>query len=141
MLEKGTKVRVSYTGMLEDGTVFDSSEKHGGPLEFTIGEHQVIEGFEEAVKTMHEGEEKEVLIEPEHAYGQRRDELIVHIPTQQMVDAGKNPRPGMVIKTPSGLYGVITAVGEDTVVDFNHPLAGKKLKFRIKLESAGGTPT
>ena len=48
-LKEGSKVKIEYTGTLEDGTVFDSSEKHGQPLEFEIGKKQVIPGFEKAV--------------------------------------------------------------------------------------------
>ncbi len=48
-IKKGDKIKVEYEGKLEDGTVFDSSEKHGNPLEFEIGAKQVIKGFEDAV--------------------------------------------------------------------------------------------
>ncbi len=138
MISDGTRVRVSYVGMLEDGTVFDDSSAHGGPLEFTIGNNEVIRGFEEAVREMEVGEEREVTIPPEKGYGERRNELVVEIPTEQMVATGKNPHPGMVIQTPSGLYGVVTEVGHFTKVDFNHPLAGRTLKFRIRLEAVVG---
>ena len=56
---KGNKVKIEYTGTFEDGTVFDSSEKHGKPLEFELGAGMVIKGFEAAVEGMEEGEEKE----------------------------------------------------------------------------------
>jgi len=68
----GDTVKVLYTGTLDDGTVFDSSELHGGkPLEFTLGTGQVIPGFEKAVLGMMLGELKTVHITSDEAYGPR----------------------------------------------------------------------
>ncbi len=136
MLSAGTRVKVEYVGMFENGEVFDDSQRHGGPMEFVIGRKMVIPGFEEAVMQMSPGEEREVTLPPEKGYGEYRPELVVKIPTEQMVATGKNPAPGMVIKTPSGLFGIVTDVSDMTTVDFNHPLAGKTLKFKIKLLEA-----
>ena len=65
----GDIIKVEYTGRLQDGTVFDSSEKHKEPLEFTVGEGKIIEGFENAVVGMEIGQEKEIIIAPEKGYG------------------------------------------------------------------------
>ncbi len=85
-VEDGDYVEVDYTGRLQDGTIFDSSIEEKAkkskyydknrdyePLGFTVGEGQMIAGFEEAVKGMDVGEKKEVEIPPEKAYGKKGD--------------------------------------------------------------------
>jgi peptidylprolyl isomerase len=72
----GDTVRVHYTGTLEDGRVFDSSDGRE-PLEFTVGSGQVIPGFDEAISGMEPGQEKEVTIPSDEAYGERRDDLVL----------------------------------------------------------------
>jgi len=67
-VKQGDKVAVHYTGLLEDGTIFDSSENKE-PLRFTAGAGQMIKGFDQAVIGMSPGEEKEIKIPPEQAYG------------------------------------------------------------------------
>ena len=74
-VEKGKKVKIEYEGKLDDGTVFDSSKKHGQPLEFEAGSGKVIKGFDNAVMGMEKGEEKEVKIKPDEAYGEKKDEF------------------------------------------------------------------
>ena len=61
-VKKGSKVKIEYEGKLEDGTVFDSSERHGKPLEFEAGEGKVIKGFDKVVVGMKKGEEKELAL-------------------------------------------------------------------------------
>ncbi|MBU4501948.1 MAG: FKBP-type peptidyl-prolyl cis-trans isomerase [Nanoarchaeota archaeon] len=75
-VKKGDKVKVEYEGKLEDGTVFDSSEKHGKPLEFEVGSGQLIKGLDEAMIGMEKGEEKEIKIESDKAYGQPNPEMV-----------------------------------------------------------------
>ena len=72
--EQGNTVKVHYTGKLDDGTVFDTS-KGNEPLQFTLGEHQVIAGFEQAVLGMSEGQAKIAEIPADEAYGQRDERL------------------------------------------------------------------
>lgn len=67
--EKGQKVKVHYTGKLEDGTVFDSSVKRGVPIEFTIGVGQVIKGWDEGIADMKVGEKRQLIIPPDLGYG------------------------------------------------------------------------
>ena len=69
-MKQGDKVKVHYTGTLDDGKVFDSSEGKE-PLEFTIGNREVIAGSEKAVQMMNPGEEKTIKIEPKDAYGDK----------------------------------------------------------------------
>ena len=136
-VEKGDKVKVEYTGKLEDGTVFDSSEKHGAPLEFEVGAGQVISGFDEAIVGMKKDEEKKITLAPEDAYGERNEELIKDIPKESFPQ-DQEIKPGMVfmMKVPDGRQfpAVISEVKDNAVtVDLNPPLAGKTLVFEIKL--------
>jgi len=82
-VEKGNKVKVDYTGSLEDGTVFDTSEGRQ-PLEFEAGAGQMIKGFDEAVMGMEKDEEKEVKLASEDAYGAPKPELVKKFPKEQL---------------------------------------------------------
>ncbi|MCK5373322.1 MAG: FKBP-type peptidyl-prolyl cis-trans isomerase, partial [Candidatus Aenigmarchaeota archaeon] len=83
-VKKGDKVKVEYTGTLEDGTVFDSSEKHGEPLEFEVGAGQMIKGFDDAVVDMEKGDEKEITLKPADAYGDPNPQLIQKVPKDKL---------------------------------------------------------
>jgi len=138
-IKKGDKIKVDYEGRLEDGTVFDTSTHgdHSHPLEFEAGSGKVIKGFDEAVIGMKEGEEKEVHIESENAYGDYNPELKKEIP-KSTLPPEQEPKAGMtvVMTTPDGhqVPIKIEKVSKDNVVlDMNHPLAGKKLIFKIKI--------
>ncbi len=134
--KQGSTVRVHYTGTLEDGTTFDSSRDRD-PLEFKIGEGQLIPGFEEAVKGMSEGDTKRVEIPCEEAYGPHLDEQIAEVSKEQLPD-DVDPQPGMLLQAQSEDGRVarfrVTEVGDDTVtIDGNHPLAGKTLIFNLEV--------
>jgi peptidylprolyl isomerase len=132
----GDSVHVHYTGRLDDGTQFDSSEGRE-PLEFTLGSGQVISGFDEAVRGMEVGESRSVRVPLEDAYGPRHEQLIQEVPKSALPDE-IDPSVGMPLQTkgPDGrvLNLVVTAVSEETfTVDGNHPLAGQALNFDIEL--------
>ncbi|MFH1405684.1 MAG: peptidylprolyl isomerase [Nanoarchaeota archaeon] len=136
-VKKGDKVKIEYTGTLDDGTVFDASERHGKPLEFEVGSGQVIKGFDEAVLGMEKDEEKEINLQPEEAYGQLRSELNKKVPREQL-PKDQEPKAGMVLLVglPNGqqIPARITEVSDSEVtIDLNHPLAGKALNFKIKV--------
>jgi len=136
-VKKGNKIKVEYTGTLEDGTVFDSSEKQGAPIEFTVGEGQVIQGFDDAVVDMEKGEEKEITIPPEKAYGNYHAELVKELskdsfPEKQEFTVGMI----FVMNTQEGkqIPFRISKVTDTTVtVDLNPPLAGKTLNIKLKI--------
>jgi FKBP-type peptidyl-prolyl cis-trans isomerase 2 len=135
-IEKGDKVKVEYKGTLDDGTVFDNSEKHG-PIEFEAGAGRVIKGFDEAVMGMEEGEEKNIQIVPEDAYGNTNPDLVKKIPRNELPQE-MDPKPGMVLvlKSQDGnqIPARVTEISDSHLsVDFNHPLAGKTLNFSIKV--------
>lgn len=136
-VKEGDTVSVEYTGRLEDGTVFDSSDQHGEPLQFTVGEGKIIKGFDHAVIGMKIGEEKEVSIPPEEAYGHHNPELVRDLP-RNVFPEDQEIKPEMVfmMALPDGRQVPvrISKVGEEQVtVDLNSPLAGKTLLFTIKL--------
>ena len=132
----GDRVRVHYTGRLEGGQVFDSS-RDGEPLEFTVGAGEVIAGFDEAVRGMSVGETKTVEIEPEDAYGPRREGLVATI-ERERAQFPVEPQVGMNLALPlqdgNQLEVVVTEVTpEHVTIDGNHPLAGEKLIFDVEL--------
>ncbi len=132
------KVTLDYEGRFENGEVFDTSKHgdHSHPLTFTIGEGNVIPGFEKAVIGMEVNEEKEFSIEPEDAYGMPDERLVQEIP-KTALPSEPEAQVGMtlVMQTPQGdIPVVISEVKADSVVlNLNHPLAGKKLIFKIKV--------
>jgi peptidylprolyl isomerase len=134
--KKGDTAYVHYTGRLESGEVFDSSEG-GDPLEFEVGSGQVIQGFDDGVSGMTVGDEKTIEIEAADAYGQRADALVQQIP-RQGINLDREPEVGMRLglQLPDGneIPVTITEVTEDSItIDANHPLAGQKLIFDLKL--------
>ncbi len=138
-VKQGDKVSVEYEGKFDNGEVFDSSSHgdHSHPIEFTVGEHQVIKGFEDAAVGMGVGEEKEFSIKPEDAYGNPKEELVREFPKSEL-PLQQEPQVGMVLgfNSPDGhqFPATITKVSDDKItLDLNHPLAGKKLNFKIKV--------
>ena len=135
-IENGKRVKVEYTGTLDDGTVFDSSEGKA-PLEFTVGEGKVIKGFDDAVKEMSLDEEKEIKIPSAEAYGDIKAELVKKVPRDQLPKE-QEPQVGMILGVgmPNGqqIPARITEVADNEVtIDLNHPLAGKELTFTVKV--------
>jgi peptidylprolyl isomerase len=127
--KKGDHVAVHYTGTLEDRSVFDSSEGRE-PLEFDVGAGQMIKGFDSAVVGMKVGEEKSIKIKPEDAYGQREEKNIIVVPKNQVPSGVKN---GDTLNA-QGQPVKVVSVGNETVkIDFNHPLAGETLNFKINI--------
>lgn len=137
-VKDGDTVKVHYTGKLtEEGTVFDSSRDRDEPLEFTLGEGQLIPGFEEAVIGMEPGDDTTVDITSEDAYGQRREDLELEVSKSDLPD-NIEPEVGMQLQMQQqngqAIPVQITDVEDDYVkLDANHPLAGKDLTFDIEL--------
>ena len=134
--QNGDKVRVHYIGKLEDGTVFDSSQG-SEPLEFTIGQGQLIPGFEQGVVGMEPGEAKTVNVPADQAYGPHRPEGIFELDRSE-IPAGIPLEVGLRLQAnqQNGQTVELTVVdlSENKVtLDGNHPLAGKDLTFDIQL--------
>lgn len=136
--QNGSRVRVHYTGRLDDGEVFDSSEG-GTPLSFTIGDGQVIPGFENGVIGMATGDTRTVHIPCGEAYGEHRSDGVMQVPR------GEFPSD-MPLEVGTSIQGqqssgqtvtfTIKAVSDDSVtLDANHPLAGQDLTFDLTMVS------
>jgi len=136
LVKKGNRIKVHYTGTLQDGTIFDKS-KEGEPLEFTVGSGQIIPGFDKAVEGMKLNEEKKVTLKTEDAYGKRDETAIREFPKNSLPENFK-PEKGIMIKlqdqTGRAMPGTVTDITENSItVDLNHPLAGRDLTFDIKV--------
>ncbi len=135
-IKKGDKVKIDYTGTLDNGTVFDTSVGKQ-PIEFEVGTGMVIPGFENAVLGMKKGEEKEIKLQAKDAYGERNDQLLKKVPKEQLP---KDPLPkvGMMVglSSPQGQQipaKIIEVTDKEITIDLNHPLSGKSLSFKIKV--------
>jgi FKBP-type peptidyl-prolyl cis-trans isomerase 2 len=142
-VKNGDKVKVHYHGRFTDGTTFDSSEGRE-PLEFTVGEGNVIKGFDEGVMGMSIGDKKTVSIQAGDAYGDKSEDMLVEFPKEQF-PPDMNPEVGMQLNMTNGngqvILVTIVEVKEDSVIlDANHPLAGRDLVFDIELVSIVNKP-
>ncbi|MDR0339393.1 MAG: peptidylprolyl isomerase [Desulfovibrio sp.] len=133
--KRGDTVFVHYTGKLDDGTEFDSSEGRE-PLEFVIGGGAIIPGFETAVEGKDAGDKVTVSIPPEQAYGMPNDEMVLIVPRSEVPDHIE-PEVGMLLQIAleeGELDVAVSRVTDDEVeLDGNHPLAGKTLNFDIEI--------
>lgn len=136
MVENGQKVKIHYTGTLDDGSQFDSSAGRD-PLEFEMGAGMVIPGFEKGVEGMEVGEKKNIHIPAEEAYGERREDMVMQFERSQLPE-DLEPAVGMGLQMqgPEGqpVPVTVTAVDEDNItIDANHQLAGQNLNFELEL--------
>ncbi|MBI3593022.1 MAG: FKBP-type peptidyl-prolyl cis-trans isomerase [Nitrospirae bacterium] len=119
-VKQGDTIRIHYTGRLEDGTIFDSSEG-GKPLEFTVGSGEIIPGLEEGVIGMASGESKTITIPAEQAYGHHMKERVFELDRKRVPDG---------VPVTSAIVGISES---SLTMDCNHPLAGKTLIFDTTL--------
>ena len=138
MVENGQKVKIHYTGTLDDGSQFDSSVGRD-PLEFEMGAGMVIPGFEDGVRDMEEGEKKTIHIPAKEAYGEHREDMVMEFPRTHLPE-GVEPQVGMQLQL-QGPQGqaipakIIALTEENLTLDANHPLAGQDLNFELELIS------
>ena len=134
--KNGDTVKVHYTGKLDDGTVFDTSIERE-PMQFTIGEGQLIPDFEQAVVGMNPGESKTIQIPAGNAYGPHHQEMIMEVERSQFPEDLK-PEVGQQLQVRQAnsqdfVVTVIAVSDSNVTLDGNHPLAGKDLTFDIQL--------
>ena len=132
----GDTVRITYTGKLTDGTVFDSSEGRD-PLEFVIGENTIIPTLEEACVGMEIGEKATVDVTADNAYGPHHPDAMQTV-ERSMIPQEVDLTVGAQLQAtaPDGQTLVLTVAaveGEQVTLDGNHPLAGQDLSFDIEM--------
>lgn len=145
MVKNGDFIRVEYTGHDGSGSVFDSTKGeiakrvHGkeGPLLIVLGVDYIVGGMAKALLSMKKGEEKEIVLAPEEAFGKREQRRVKVIPLRDFRNNELAPYPGAVIQMDTGfgpLNGLVKSVNSGRVlVDFNHPLAGQTVRYQLRL--------
>ena len=133
-ISRDTVVTLHYTLTGEDGTVIDASSNE--PLSYLHGHGNIIPGLEQALEGTETGFQSRVTIEPEHGYGERRDDMVIGVAREQF-DPGMDLKPGLQVMAngPQGdVIFTIVEVGDDEVtLDGNHPLAGQRLHFDVEI--------
>jgi FKBP-type peptidyl-prolyl cis-trans isomerases 2 len=142
--KRGDVVHVHYTGSLEDGSIFDTSDG-GDPISFTIGAGEVIPGFEEAIVGMTPGDEKREIIPEDRAYGPHRADLVFTVEREAIGSEAAELEVGDMLQVGFGDGSTaqvqVTALTADQVtLDANHPMSGKTLIFDLELMSIGAPP-
>jgi peptidylprolyl isomerase len=132
----GDSVSVTYTGMFDNKTVFDTNV-NSTPLTFTLGSGQLIPGFDAAVRGMKVNQEKTVTIPYEQAYGAYNPQLVVIVPLSQF-PANQTFQPGEKLyeRSQDGSTRIVTVVNVTSAgvaIDANSQLAGQNLTFDIKV--------
>ncbi|MEM4272469.1 MAG: peptidylprolyl isomerase [Candidatus Bilamarchaeaceae archaeon] len=152
MVEKGDFILLEVEGKDDAGRVFDSTkgeiakQLHGkeGPLLVVYGTDKLIPGLHRAIKMMKKGEERSLNLGPKEAFGERKRNLVRIMPLSEFAKHKVEPKAGLVIHvdTDTGrLYGNIKSVNAGRVmVDFNHPIAGQSVSYRVKLIDVFSTP-
>jgi FKBP-type peptidyl-prolyl cis-trans isomerase SlpA len=133
---EGTRVTLHFALRLPDGELIDSNFERD-PATFTVGDGNLLQGFEKAIFGLQEGDRKTVVIKPEHGFGQRNPNNVQEIPRGQF-DAGLALEEGLVLSFADAqkteLPGVVKRFNDDVVtVDFNHPLAGRDIVFEVAI--------
>lgn len=134
-ISDGKTISMEYTLTLEDKKVLDTNVG-GEPMNFTQGSHKIIPGLETALEGMKVGESKQVTVEPEVGYGPINPQAVQEIPIENIPEEARKVGAQLQGKDGQGrmVHPRVTEVKEQVVVlDFNHPLAGKKLFFDVKI--------
>jgi len=135
-IKSGDTVRIHYTGTLQDGTVFDSSEGRD-PLEFAVGSGQIIPGLDAELPGMSVGEKKKIDVPADRAYGQANPAAVQEVPRDTIpAEVPVDPGTRLQMQTPDGQAVPVTVIAADeekVQLDANHPLAGKDLTFDIEV--------
>lgn len=138
-------VEVKYTGKLKDGKVFDTTEEKTaknnniynekgkyGPVVVCLGQGHLVKGLEDELKDKKPGKYK-IELEAKNAFGERKPKLMQLIPTNKLKQNNVNPVPGLQLNIDGMLATIKTVSGGRTIVDFNHPLAGKDVVYEVEI--------
>ncbi|MFB6216565.1 MAG: peptidylprolyl isomerase, partial [Candidatus Aenigmatarchaeota archaeon] len=137
-----------YTGRIkESGELFDTTDEQKakeegahnpnvdyGPVTIIVGSGMVMDGLDEKILDMEPDDEKEVVIPPEKAFGERKGDLIKTYSEKKFEDEDMTPHPGMRVSIDNKMGRVLSVNSGRVRVDLNHPLAGKTLEYNVKVE-------
>ena len=135
-VKNGDHVKVHFTGKMENGEVFASSQGHE-PLEFSVGDGTVLPGVDKAVNGMNLGERKTITLPPQEGFGEQMENLILTVDRSQFPE-GFELREGMELQVPQPdgtviFFKILQIMDDKVKLDANHPLAGKALTFELEL--------
>ena len=131
----GKRVSLEYTLTLEDQTVIDTNVGKT-PLVYTHGTQQIVPGLEKQLAGLKTGDTKKVEVSPEEGYGEADPNRFQEVPTENIPEEARSVGKKLQGQGPDGqmMFAQVTEVKEKTIiVDLNHPLAGKKLFFDVKV--------
>lgn len=136
-VQKDSKIKFHYTVTTQDGEIVDGTDGEEA-MEAQLGENQLLPKLEENLVGMSVGEEKNIQIAPEDAFGEVMDDAVSEIPRKN-IELTEEITEGMYIdladENEEVFRGLVTKITEETVtIDFNHPLAGQILNFKLKVE-------
>lgn len=135
-LGPGTKVTLHFALRLPDGEIIDSNFERE-PATFTVGDGNLLQGFERAIFGLRAGDKKTLVIKPEDGFGQRNPNNIQRIPRAQFpqdVELSEGLMLSFADAQKTELPGVVTSFDDiEVVVDFNHPLAGREVLFDVAI--------
>ena len=144
-IDERSRVTLHFAVLLESGEEVDTTRR-GRPATFVMGDGSLLPGFEAALLGMRPGDDAQILLEPEQAFGEHRRENVQLLARNRFREV--ELEPGLIVSfaAPDGeLPGVVRRVFEETVeVDFNHPLAGRRIVFDVsvlKVETAHDSVT
>lgn len=134
----GSTVELHFEVSLPNGTVIDSTFGRDAPVSLIIGDESLLAGFEQVLINLKAGDTRTAHLPPEQAFGQWNDENVQSFPRTKFSLSEPNPVVGMMMefadKGQNTLTGVVSDVTDDTVkVDFNHPLAGQDVLFKVQI--------
>ena len=138
LIQAGSQVKMHYNLCLEDGTLVDSSADHEEPLQFIMGDGTLTPGLEAALVGLSAGAQQSLEIEPGIAFDLPDPANIHVLARSDFEDNSLNLEPDQVVEfqAPNGdtAMGTVLKINEETVeVDFNHPLAGRVIKFDVNI--------
>ncbi|RMF54493.1 peptidylprolyl isomerase [Candidatus Woesearchaeota archaeon] len=146
-LKKGDFVEIEYTGWDKDsGEAFDTTDKEFakkenlynenmkyGPVIVCVGESHVIKGLDKHLEGKETGSKFEVVLKPEEAFGKKDPKLLRLVPRSAFAKENINPVPGLQVNV-DGMMGMVRTVsGGRILIDFNHPLASREIKYEVKV--------
>lgn len=134
----GSKVDLHFEVSLENGTVIDSTFDRPAPVSLVIGDGSLLEGFEKVLMNLQAGDIRTAHLSPDEAFGQHNPDNVQTFSHAQFATAGGLPEVGTMMefadKGNSTLVGVVSEVTDDEIkVDFNHPLAGQNILFKVQI--------